>query len=85
MNPTVIPWLNLSQLEVSRCTEEPAFGGIWRSLRQGETFLCSLDMVVCCAATAGLMLLDKAGIVHNDIKPDNLIWTKVGKLGGFGR
>ena len=30
----------------------------------------------CFAATAGLMLLDKAGIVHNDIKPDNLIWTK---------
>ena len=24
----------------------------------------------------GLVMLDKAGIVHNDIKPDNLIWTE---------
>ena len=33
---------------------------------------------------AGLVMLDKAGIVHNDIKPDNLIWTEAwGRSGAY--
>mmetsp|Transcript_122438 Transcript_122438/g.305674 ORF Transcript_122438/g.305674 Transcript_122438/m.305674 type:complete len:710 (+) Transcript_122438:148-2277(+) len=28
-------------------------------------------------ALEGLAVLDRAGVVHNDIKPDNLIWTEV--------
>lgn len=31
------------------------------------------------SSAAGLVLLEKAGIVHNDVKPDNLIWTKAGR------
>mmetsp|Transcript_10064 Transcript_10064/g.22244 ORF Transcript_10064/g.22244 Transcript_10064/m.22244 type:complete len:705 (-) Transcript_10064:317-2431(-) len=32
---------------------------------------------VASGALTGLMALDKAGVVHNDVKPDNLIWTEV--------
>ncbi|CAE7353003.1 pknB, partial [Symbiodinium necroappetens] len=33
--------------------------------------------LVAFGALSGLVMLDKAGVVHNDIKPDNLIWTEV--------
>eukprot|EP00439_Symbiodinium_sp_Y106_P080614 s1077_g19.t1 len=32
--------------------------------------------LVAFGALSGLVMLDKAGVVHNDIKPDNLIWTE---------
>ena len=28
---------------------------------------------------SGLALLEKAGVVHNDVKPDNLMWTESSK------
>eukprot|EP00913_Durusdinium_trenchii_P001035 g952.t2 len=31
---------------------------------------------VALGALSGLVLLEKAGLVHNDVKPDNLIWTE---------
>ena len=34
-------------------------------------------LTACESMWAGLVMLDKAGVVHNDIKPDNLIWTEV--------
>lgn len=39
-------------------------------------FFCDLRNLrqVANGALRGLMLLDQAGIVHNDVKPDNLIW-----------
>mmetsp|Transcript_31168 Transcript_31168/g.71987 ORF Transcript_31168/g.71987 Transcript_31168/m.71987 type:complete len:632 (+) Transcript_31168:114-2009(+) len=38
--------------------------------------------LVAFGALSGLVMLDKAGIVHNDIKPDNLIWTEGSRAGG---
>lgn len=70
-----------SMLEGKNCsvlaTENPAFFHDLANLR-----------LVAFGVLSGLMLLDKAGIVHNDIKPDNLIWTKDGgprvKIVDFG-
>jgi len=34
--------------------------------------------VVAHGVLAGLVLLDRAGVVHNDLKPDNLVWAEAG-------
>ncbi|CAJ1422123.1 unnamed protein product, partial [Effrenium voratum] len=60
------------------------------SMLEGKNCLClSTDFpgffqdlaklrLVAFGALSGLVLLDKAGVVHNDMKPDNLIWTEGG-------
>merc|ERR1719469_1457561 len=44
--------------------------------------------VVAHGTLKGLELLDKAGVVHNDVKPDNLMWSEASsptvKLVDFG-
>jgi len=47
-------------------------------LQRDRTFFQSMDnlRVVAHGGLRGLMYLDRAGVVHNDVKPDNIIWTQ---------
>jgi len=55
---------------LSIATSDPRF------YRDGAAGIANLR-VVARGALQGLALLDQAGIVHNDVKPDNLIWVEV--------